>query len=334
MNSQLGRQFLFTMLTLLCSLLIIVVGAEAYVRIFVDNGMQFDLEMWKYARDVKRVSHDPLIGHEHRPDRDALLMGVDVKTNSRGLRDDREYPYEHPPGVLRLVMLGDSLTEGWGVPLEDTFPKRIERMYAAQGVKAEVINTGVGNYDTIQEVEAFLTEFYKYSPDIVVLNFFVNDAEPVPHDVPPGPIARLCYSCVYFTGRIDELLRQYGSRGDWTDYYLGLFGDGSTKGWLDAKAYLQKLADYCKAHGIKLLVVSLPELHDVNNYRFQPITDLLHQAANEDHVAFLDVLPYFKGQDSSKLWVSPGDVHPNAYADQFIAQGEFDALQRLSSDVQ
>ena len=71
-----------------------------------DNGMQFDLEMWKYARDVKVVSPDPLIGHEHGPDRKAHLMGVDVETNSKGQRD-REIPYERTPGVLRIAMIGD-----------------------------------------------------------------------------------------------------------------------------------------------------------------------------------------------------------------------------------
>src|SRR5712691_3905723 len=76
-----------------------------------------------------------------------------------------------------IAMLGDSLTVGWGVPVDDTFAKRIERMYAAAGIDAEVINFGVGNYNTVQEVQAFLAQGYRYRPDVVVLNYFVNDAE-------------------------------------------------------------------------------------------------------------------------------------------------------------
>src|SRR5204863_3148131 len=139
---------------------------------------QFDLEMWKYARDVKRIATDPVIGHEHAPNRQAWLMGVDFRTNSKGLRD-REISYERVPGKLRIAMVGDSITVGWGVPFDDTFSKRIERLYAAAGVDAEVINLGVGNYNTIQEVQAFLTEGVRYKPDVIVLNYFVNDAEPL-----------------------------------------------------------------------------------------------------------------------------------------------------------
>jgi hypothetical protein len=154
------KRFLFPLLTLALCGAVIVLCIEAYVRVVVDDGMQFDLEMWKYAREVKIVDPDPLIGHRHGANRKALLMGVMVETNSQGLRD-REYSFEKPYGVLRVVMLGDSLTEGWGVPEEDTFVRRVERLYADHGIKAEVINTGVGNWNTIQEVEFFMTDAYK-----------------------------------------------------------------------------------------------------------------------------------------------------------------------------
>jgi hypothetical protein len=117
------------------------------------------------ARDVKRLSADPLIAYEHAPNRAAVLMGVDFRTNSKGLRD-REFAYDRKPGTLRVLMLGDSLTVGWGMSVEQTFSKRIEKSFAADGVDAEVINTGVGNHNTIQEVEYFLTEGFKYHPDI------------------------------------------------------------------------------------------------------------------------------------------------------------------------
>jgi lysophospholipase L1-like esterase len=323
-----SREWIFGVLTVFLCIVFVLAGAEIFVRAFVDDGMQFDLEMWKYARDIKMVSPDPLIGHQHRPNRAAHLMGVDVATNSHGLRD-YEYRYERTPGVLRIVMLGDSFTEGWGVPFTDTSSKRLERLFAENGAKAEVINTGVGNWNTIDEVEYFLTEGYKYQPDIVVLNFFVNDAEPVPPDVPPGFLMRHCYACVYLAGRIDTLLRLFSDRSDWAAYYLGLYGHGTAPGWLGAKTYLKKLADYCKLHEIKLLVVSLPELHDVQHYRFQEITDLVKQAADENGIAFIDLLDSVKNQDSSTLWVTPPDPHPNSLANKFFSDALYQKLHTL-----
>jgi len=284
--------------------------------------------MWKYAKDVKIVDPDPRIGHRHGANRKATLMRVTVETNSQGLRD-REYAFDKPAGMLRIVMLGDSFTEGWGTAEPATFSKQIERLYADRGTKAEAINTGVGNWNTIQEVEFFMTDAYRYHPDIVVLNFAFNDAEPVPHERPPSFLMRYCYSCIFLMGRYDALKRMVFGGQDWAEYYLGLFGDGTTPGWLAAKAALKRLADYCKQNNIQLLVADHPELHDVKHYRFQKITDLIRDAAAENNVAFVDLLPYVRDQDSASLWVTPPDPHPNALAHKLLADGIFEALQKL-----
>ncbi len=323
------KKVLFPTLLLIVCLVITAVFTEVAVRLVADDGMQFDLEMWKYARDVKVVSDDPKIGHEHGANRHAQLMGVDVKTNSHGQRD-REIPYERTPGVLRIAMVGDSLTMGWGVPYDALFSKRIEKLYDDAGTKAEVVNLGVGNWNTVQEVEHFLTKGYKYQPDIVVLNYFVNDAEPTPaHRHKPSWLLKHCFSCVFFKGRLDMLLREATTRQNWADYYLGLYGGGKSEGWLNAKAAIKRLADYCKQNNIKLLIAHLPELHDVQNYHFGSVTELVRQAANENDAPFVDLLPAMQFQASEDLWVTPPDPHPNAFANELIAAGLYSALQKI-----
>jgi lysophospholipase L1-like esterase len=325
------KRVIFPVLLTVVALVVTAGFTELAVRFVVDDGMQFDLEMWKYARDVKVVSSDPKIGHEHGPNRDAQLMGVRVETNSKGQRD-REIPYERTPGVLRIAMIGDSLTMGWGVPFESLFSKRIERLYEKHGVKAEVVNLGVGNWNTVQEVEHFLTKDYRYHPDIIVLNYFVNDAEPTPAKrKAPSWLLRHCYSCVFFKGRLDTLLREITTRQNWADYYLGLYDGGKSPGWLAAKAAIKRLADYCKKNDIKLLIAHLPELHDVQNYHFGLVTELVRQAANENGVAFVDLLPNLQFQASEDLWVTPPDPHPNAFANELIAAGLFNALQKIDA---
>jgi lysophospholipase L1-like esterase len=323
------KKFVFPALSAVIGLVITVTFTELAVRLVADDGMQFDLEMWKYARDVKVVSDDPKIGHEHGPNRKAQLMGVKVETNSKGQRD-REIPYERTPGLLRIAMVGDSLTMGWGVPFESLFSKQVERLYEKAGRTAEVVNLGVGNWNTVQEVQYFLTKGYKYNPDIVVLNYFVNDAEPTPAKrEQPSWLLRRCYSCVFFKGRLDTLLRQITTRQNWVDYYLGLYDGGKSKGWLDARAAIKQLADYCKANNIRLLIAHLPELHDVQNYRFGVVTELVRQAANEYNVPFVDLLPNLQFQASEDLWVTPPDPHPNAFANELIASGLFNALRKI-----
>jgi lysophospholipase L1-like esterase len=324
------REHALSLLMLVVSILLGALGIELFVRVFIDDGMNFDLEMWKYARDLKVISNDPLIGHVHRPNAQEQLMGVDVKINSKGLRD-REIQYERTAFALRILMLGDSFTEGWGVPFEQTFSKRIEELYAARGSTVEVINTGVGNYNTIMEVEYFLNEGYKYRPDIVVLNYIPNDAEPTPPHKQPNLAMRHCYSCVFLIGRTDMVLRQFSVRPDWKAYYSDLYGNGRAKGWLDAKAAIVRLAEYCKAHRMRLLISSLPDIHGFQPYPLQEVTELLELTAKENAVDFIDVMPAFKEHDPNNLWVSPTDAHPNALGNDIIAGALFRKLETMTS---
>ena len=200
---------LASVLTLLVTLVVLAGLFELGVRLFVDNGMNFNLEMWKYARDVKQRSADPLIGHEHRPFAQAHLMGVDVATNSIGHRD-HEYPVERQPGVPRIIMLGDSFIEGWGVPFDETITKRLERMFQDSGRKVEVMNTGVGNYGSVQEVEGFLTRDAKFKPDIVVLNFDFRSAIPIPKYEYDNWLGRHSEGMVFLMGGMDSFFRLAG----------------------------------------------------------------------------------------------------------------------------
>jgi hypothetical protein len=45
---------------------------------------------------------------------------ITYRINSKGLRDD-ETTYEKPEGTFRIVLLGDSRTFGYGVPIEKHF---------------------------------------------------------------------------------------------------------------------------------------------------------------------------------------------------------------------
>jgi len=101
--------------------------------------------------------------------------GVLVRTNSQGLRD-REHGLEPPPGVFRILVLGDSFMEAYQVPLEDSLPRRLEQRLGDRGV--EVLNLGVGGYGTAQELLALEDPGLRYRPRLVVLAFYAaNDVQ-------------------------------------------------------------------------------------------------------------------------------------------------------------
>lgn len=102
-----------------------------------------------------------------------------VQVNSDGLRD-REHTKTKPPNTLRVAVLGDSFTEAIHVPIEQTFWSKLERKLgncdAVKGrKKVEVINFGVQGYGTAQELMMLRKKVWDYSPDIVVLAFFIGN---------------------------------------------------------------------------------------------------------------------------------------------------------------
>ena len=92
-----------------------------------------------------------------------------VSTNSRGLRE-RETPYSRG-SQRRVLCIGDSFTWGLGVEGAEAFPALLENALP----DTEVINAGVIGWGTAQEWLWLEKEGYRYSPDVLILGFFVND---------------------------------------------------------------------------------------------------------------------------------------------------------------
>jgi hypothetical protein len=314
------KEWSLNALTLLLSLLLVYGAAELYVSYAIDDGMQFDLEMWRYAREIKRRSANPAIGHEHTPNTSARLMGSDVTISSQGLRD-REFTPAPPPGRTRILMLGDSLAFGWGVPGERTYSKRLEDMLRQAGHDVEVINTGVGNYNTEMEVAYFLERGVKFKPHYVVLNYFINDAEPTPRDR-SNLLSRNLRAFVYFASRADAVMRQVGvgQRTDWKTYYSGLYeGDGPAR----VRAAVERLAAACRENGIRLFVASYPELRDPANYAFPQVDRMIQDIAAANQLKFVNLLAEVRDLPAESLWVTRPDPHPSVAAHEAFAKGLF-----------
>lgn len=100
-----------------------------------------------------------------------------VRFNSQGLRDV-EHEEAKPPGIYRIVVLGDSYAEAMQVKLEESFPKVLERELQKRlghSRKVEVINLGVSGFGTDQELLALRHYGLRYQPDLVILAFLTGN---------------------------------------------------------------------------------------------------------------------------------------------------------------
>jgi hypothetical protein len=95
--------------------------------------------------------------------------GHDVSFNSAGMRD-REHSVQKPPGVFRVLLLGDSFMEALQVPFDSSFPALLERGLAQQaGKRVEVVSAGVSGWGTDDELR-YLTQYgLQYRPDLVLV---------------------------------------------------------------------------------------------------------------------------------------------------------------------
>lgn len=323
--SQIVRSRLKPLMLAAACVLVYLGLVEIAVRTVVDDGMQYDLEMWKYARELKRISEDPEIGHEHRPNTAARLMGVDVSINATGQRD-RDFVVPKPEGTVRLLMLGDSLTFGWGVPQEKTVAKRLEALLNGTpgDVRYEVVNAGVGNYNAGMSSRWMRAHGMALEPDFVIFNFSFNDAEPTPRRG-GGGLAEWSYAWIYFSGRFGEVARRVVGGHDWLAYYTGLYDDES-EGWRNAQEQIRLLADFCSERGLPLSLVNYPELHRLDPYPLVDVSNEVRGLSLSLALPYLDLLDSVRNERPASLWVTPGDPHPNAYADELMARAIFEFL--------
>ena len=297
-------------------LALFLAASEVVLRIYLRSHIFYDVEMSRYALTLKVDSPDPRVGHHHRPSSEATLMGVRVRTNADGFRDD-EVPVEKG-ARRRIVFLGDSLTLGWGVAKEDTFEHRLEAALDARE-PTEILNLGVGNYNTTQEVHLFLAKGAKYDPDDVVLFYFINDAEPVPQTSRFPGLGRLRV-VTFFWSRIKALRARLSESVGFREYYASLYAEDS-EGWARSREAFRTLQEASREQGFRLKVVLLPELHELRDYPFTAEHARVAGFLRELGVPVLDLAPLFRDEDDPQsLWVSRDDAHPNARAHARIAE--------------
>ncbi len=152
------------------SIVIGVLIVELTVKIF-NIGVNININ-WEY-HPILGWSQTPNGQYDYEP-----IAGtkVHVEFNSQGFRDV-EHPVEKPPGVKRIVLIGDSFSESAQVNMADTFYRQLENFLNVSGQeKWEIINLGVGDFGTAQQWLALTEIGLKYSPDLVLHQIFpLND---------------------------------------------------------------------------------------------------------------------------------------------------------------
>ena len=306
----------------LASTLVALGAGEAILRARNASMKNYDIEMWRYAKELKRRSDIAVLGHEHVPSSSARLQSVDIRINERGLRGPALGPRK--PGQRRILFLGSSVTLGWGVPEEETLTARLRRMFAADGQDVEVLNAGIGNYNSVRYVERFKRRLADLDPSDIVVHYFVRDAEVIDAGRDNWVLRHSQLAATTWIA----FSRYFGkaSEKSLTEHYRDVYRPDA-QGYREMRKALHELAGIARQRGIRVYLAMTPDVHDLVDYRFGFIHDEMERVARQEGFAYVDLLPAMRNLTPQVLWSMPGDPHPNGLGHRRMAEALYPALK-------
>ena len=244
------------------------------------------------------------------------------------------------PGRARVVVIGDSFTEGQGVKEEDTFSSKLGTSLAP----AEVLDCGRRGYN-VPEMKQLFDRSLALDPDVVVYAMVLNDPQPsaafqdrypylndwilvrrsmlMKEDAPePG----------FWDSRIWLLIQEKREAAkvarESTRWYREAFGEPNRDGWNATLDSISAMDAAMRARGGKFVVVLWPLLINLDgDYPFDGVHATIREALDARHITFHDTLPAFRGHETKSLWVDPTDHHANAQGHEIFAH-EIEATVR------
>ncbi|MBM4389751.1 MAG: hypothetical protein FJ090_01405 [Deltaproteobacteria bacterium] len=268
-----------------------------------------------------------------------------LRTNSLGLRNE-EVALPRPPGVYRILSLGESSTWGASVDLQDTYSKRFQQLlnqdrHVRGGPTYEVINAGVGAYSSWQSSVYLRESGLALDPQMVLVYHLKNDR------LPRGVVDRhnYLYSVsstdrrlyerrrlmapalnVLYESRLYFALRRWGMltffrQSAQVPPGQSIPGLGARVPDEDRLAALSSMAEVCKARGVRMVVIKPV-------YGTAEPDELLAAFAADHQLPFIDLAAVKDsgawGTNNTALFNDL--VHPSADGHRLIARAIYAAL--------
>ncbi len=260
-----------------CATLLALLAAEGIVRVFGWAPGHKPIELDAYDCIYRRSTH-PILGFElksnYRCDNPDFIQTYE-RTNKHGQRD-RERTLEKADGVRRILLLGDSVVEGYGLRASETIAHQLEDLFPDEST--EVLNFGVSAYCTRAEVELLEVKGLAFAPDIVVLVFVENDfdnfnreAFPLEGTTHRSPVVETLFrrSHLFRMTSLRLNLFQFGAEVDPVQWNRQAIGDNNVT------AGLHRFRELADAHEFQPLIAIWPKFLDdrIVDVGFMPDND-------------------------------------------------------------
>lgn len=271
-------------------------------------------------------------------------FAVEVRLNSLRFRDAELGA--RPPGVTRVMVLGDSFTAGQGVREADTCPRRLERLLNAAGGRRWEVRNCARRATDFPELFHEFERLLAFEPDVVVHAMVLNDAERSPEfearqrylndwivdqarwaEQAPPSFGWRDSRLLAFAG---EAVQRWRVGRETTRWYRDMYGEPNQEGWRRTQGYLRAMDDRMRARGGRFLVMLWPLLVGLDRgYPFEDVHRTVGGFLAQAGIAHHDLLSVLRGRRPSELWVYPVDMHPNEEANRLAAESLAPVLRAL-----
>jgi lysophospholipase L1-like esterase len=272
---------------------------------------------------------------------------VEFRYNAQGFRGGDFGPRR--AGVRRVVVVGDSFTEGQGVKEPDTYVRALERLLnGPEPGRWEVLNCGRRATD-FPELFAVFEEALARQPDLLVYAMVLNDGDRSPEfqarqtyvndwilDRGRMLIGRPDHELGPYDSRLRELVRD-GVAGwrigrETARWYREMYAPENQAGWQRTQERLREMDRRVRAGGGTFLVATWPLLVGLRGrYPFAETSAAIAAFLDGAGIARHDLLPALRGREDESLWVHPVDRHPNEVGHRLAAESLVPVVRAMGS---
>jgi hypothetical protein len=255
--------------------------------------------------------------------------------NAMGYRERPFTPKENPH-TYRIMVVGDSFTEGSGCRREETFSGVLERelnrrlQEAGCAARVEVFNLGRCGANTVEEVHRILTEGPILKPDLIILAYVLNDPENHPADIRffnPPPWASVIhkvmldevnsYAYYWFFTKFTVFRGEVST----SDEYFMAVHEENYHGLQKAKKSLVQLKNFVKEKNIDFFTIIFPIFYQ-GDYpeKLKGIHRQVFKIFHGYNMEVFDLLDFYE-KHNKNLGVfafSAYDSHPNPAAHNLL----------------
>lgn len=251
-----------------------------------------------------------------------------VRHNALGYRD-RDVALRPDPAEYRILLLGDSITFGWGIrDPRDRFGERLETALdgAAARRRVRVINAAIGGYDSEDELKVARDLVPRLRPDLVLLIYVFNEIQhlaqaPVHPAFRPSSLAarfsphRVLMLNSHFFDQALLLWRAWTWTGSqYDDFFLDAYrNEGLVRRHLDA---VKRIEAVSTAYGATFRIAPFDLFPDE---RYRERYARFVSALGARALPVWSMQDVFDGHPYRALLVNHRDRHPNELAHRLFA---------------